>query len=113
MVYCGFCSAWCRIDTEDCCVFARHGSAPLLVFLVILAMAKCLLLDSKLVDDFVSRNNIRREGGDLLFFLIGLHGALQCNFAVYRNDLDVVRISREILVTDDRFANLGGCLTVS
>ena len=76
-------------------------------------MAKCLLLDSQLIDDFVSRNNIRREGSDLLFFLIGLHGALQCNFAVYRNDLDVVRVSREILVTDDRLANLGGGLTVS
>jgi hypothetical protein len=71
------------------------------------------LLDGQLVDDFVCGNNIRREGNNFLFLLIGLDGTFQRNFTVYRNDLDVVRVGREILIADYRLADLSGSLPVS
>jgi len=72
-----------------------------------------LLLDGELISDFVrTTDDVGSLGGHGLLLLDGVHRSPERDGAVLRDDLDVVSIGRERLISDDRLADIACDLEV-
>src|SRR5437588_12889332 len=86
---------------------------PAICLSFLLRLLRFAFLDGYLVLDGPLARYLGGLSLDSFLFLLGMHGALQSNRTVLSDDLDVVSVSRQRLIGDNRAPNLGRDLAVA